>query len=108
MGWRVVKEQNWPQTLFEDDLGITGDDGVDLPRATEKQFDVQLSSREDGYRETFNLAPNEYLFNSEGFGVDLRFWLTLSPSASSPIVRAFTVGELYEAVQKAMRQQSEE
>jgi hypothetical protein len=37
-------------TRFEDDLGITGDDGGALLQAVEKRFAVQLSTIEDGYR----------------------------------------------------------
>ena len=57
-----------PETLFEDDLGITGDDGCELLQATEKHFWVCLSSPEDGYRRTFDLAPHEFLFHGEGLG----------------------------------------
>ncbi len=62
------KKQIAPETKFEDDLGITGDDGADLLEATEKRFNVSLCSKEHGCRETFNLGPNEYLFHPEGFG----------------------------------------
>jgi acyl carrier protein len=35
-----AKKNITPASKFEDDLGITGDDGVDLLKATEKRFDV--------------------------------------------------------------------
>jgi hypothetical protein len=54
------------ETQFERDLGLTGDDGIDLLEATEKHFGVTFGSDETGVRETFNLSPNEHLFNSEG------------------------------------------
>jgi acyl carrier protein len=58
-----------PDTQFERDLGVTGDDGDDLLIATEKRFHIQLVTEERSLRETFNMAPNEYLFHSEGGGV---------------------------------------
>jgi acyl carrier protein len=93
------KKQIAPETKFEDDLGITGDDGCDLLAATEKRFRVSLSSEKHGYRETFALGPNEFLFQSEG-GVFPEL-LTIF-RGHSPVVRTFTVGELYNAVQEAL------
>jgi len=77
------------ESTFEKDLGITGDDGVDLLRATEKRFDVRLSDAEHGYRTTFDLGPNEFLFHSEG-------WFPWPGS-----VREFKVGDLFDAVLKS-------
>jgi hypothetical protein len=97
--WRIPKVTVIASgTQFDRDLGITGDDGQDLLNATEREFGVRLSSEEHGYRETFNLAPNEYLFQSEGGAV----WEPTTLFGTS-IVRAFTVGELYEAVKRALR-----
>jgi hypothetical protein len=91
-----------PKTLFEDDLGITGDDGCELLEATEKRFRVRLSSPEDGYRRTFDLAQHEVLFHGEGIGWDLSDIISLfRPSVVPASVRAFRVGELFEAVKKA-------
>ncbi|QNI31299.1 DUF1493 family protein [Alloacidobacterium dinghuense] len=88
-----------PETQFERDLGLTGDDGSDLLEATEKRFRVTLASEEKGLRETFNLGPNEYLFHSEGWDIfPFRF---TSLFGVEPTVREFTVGELFEAVRKA-------
>lgn len=92
------KERIVPETEFEYDLGITGDDGCDLLEATEQRFRVALSSREHGYRNTFNLGPNEVLFHAEGFGPDL---LTIF-GRSAPVVVSFTVDKLYNAVRAAM------
>ena len=78
-------------TRFERDLGITGDDGSDLLQETERRFAIRLSSKEHGYRRTFSLGPDEYLFHSEGFD-----FLGLFSRGIS--VREFTVGELYDAV----------
>lgn len=51
-----------------------------------------LSSEERGFRDTFGLAPDEFLFHPEGLD-----FLGLC----SGRVREFTVGELYEAVSRA-------
>jgi acyl carrier protein len=97
--WASVpkKKEITPETLFEKDLGITGDDGADLLSATEKEFGISLSSEERGYRETFNLGPKEYLFNSEGWAP----W-ELTTLFGTSTVREFTIGELYYAVRKAL------
>jgi hypothetical protein len=87
-----------PDTQFERDLGITGDDGGYLLREIETHFAVQLSTKEDGYRKTFDLKENEYLFNGEGFPL----W-ELLPFVPRSTVRTFTVGELHEAIMAAVR-----
>jgi len=90
-------------TRFEKDLGITGDDGIELLSETEKKYGVLLFSEEDGCRKTFNLASNEYLFNSEGFN-PFSGILNLLRGEKDSIVREFTVGALYDAVcQAAMK-----
>ena len=61
------KKKITPESKFEDDLGVTGDDGVDLLRATEERFGVRLLDAGHGYRRTFDLGPDEFLFNSEGW-----------------------------------------
>lgn len=97
--WACIprRKQITPETLFEHDLGITGDDGCDLLQETERRFGVQLSSPEDGCRRTFGLGPNEFLFHSEGSWPDF-----LSPlSSPPPVIRRFTVGELFDAVRGA-------
>ncbi len=91
-----------PETLFEDDLGIAGDDGCELLEATEKHFRVCLSSPEEGYRRTFDLAPHEFLFHSEGLGWDWSEIVSLfRTSAMSPSIRASRVGDLFQAIKKA-------
>lgn len=97
-----------PTTLFEDHLGVSGDDGVDLLDATEKQFGVSF----EPLWETFSMQPNEYLFHGEGFGqIDLP-WLMgklwpFGPSIWKPTTcRKFTVGELYEAVYRKLTDQA--
>lgn len=96
-----------PETQFERDLGITGDDGCELLEAVEEHFATPLHTEEDGYREIFSLGANEYLFHSEGGFLPLfnsQPIITLFGSESSQFgsenVRAFTVGDLYNALQK--------
>ncbi len=62
---------------------------------------VNLAPDESGYRATFGLGPNEYLFNAEGTG----FGAALTTLFSNPSVRAFTVGELYQAVVRVQQRQ---
>jgi len=83
------------ETQFEKDLGITGDDGVELLEAVENQFGVCLTDSEGNLRNTFELKPNEYLFHSEGFDLLPLWWFGIG---HKPSVRDFAVGELYEAV----------
>ena len=99
-----AKKQITPDTEFERDLGITGDDGDELLKAAQKRFKVNLTDGENGYRTIFKLGPNEYLFNSEGFslGFGARDIITLfSNPDRNYTVRSFTVGELCEAIQRA-------
>jgi hypothetical protein len=99
-----AKKQITPDTQFERDLGITGDDGDELLLAAQKRFKVNFTDGENGVRTIFNLGPNEYLFNSEGFSLGFGgpaiVTLFSNPNMDYS-VRAFTVGELSEAVQKA-------
>jgi acyl carrier protein len=97
-----IREKISPETQFERDLGITGDDGCELLEAAESKFGIHLSSEEDGYRKTFDLAPNEYLFTSEGGMVH-----ELMSLFNNSVIRPFTVGELYSAVQHAIARKSE-
>lgn len=85
-----------PETLFENDMGVTGDDGVDLLEATEKRFNVDWTD----FRAVFNLKPDEYLFGPEGFGLFPLWWIGIG---RKPIIRPFTVGELYTVVCRTMR-----
>jgi len=85
-----------PETLFENDMGVTGDDGVDLLEATEKRFNADWTD----FRTVFNLKPDEYLFHGEGFGL---FPLWAIGIGRKPSIRPFTVGELYAVVCRTMR-----
>jgi len=81
-----------PETQFERDLGVTGDDGCELLEAVEKRFGVTLT------RETFNLRPNEFLFGPEA---SLGDFITLFKIRKSKL-RPFSVGEIHEAIRKEM------
>jgi hypothetical protein len=96
--WNVpVRQDILPETQFERDLDLTGDDGDDFLKATEMRFEVRLGNEETGVRETFNLRPNEYLFNSEGWGPSAHEIISLF-SGGPTVVRKFTVGEMFDAV----------
>src|SRR5450631_896091 len=92
--WQVSNRKSiGPETQFERDLGLTGDDGADLLEATEKKFGIVLCSEDKELRETFSLGPNEYLFHSEGLDIAPVFLSLFGREV--PTVREFTVGELY-------------
>jgi hypothetical protein len=97
-----IDEPIRPDTQFERELGITGDDGGELLQAVEKHFAIQLSTPTEGYRKIFGLGPHEYLFNGEGFPI----W-ELLPFVPTSTVRTFTVGELHEALVKTALRLSE-
>lgn len=90
------------ETRIERDLGVTGDDGAELLAAAEGYFGVALSTPEQGFRPTFGLGPNEYLFGPEGLGLlgvpTLIRWLRRQPR---PVYRDLTVTELHEAIRRA-------
>ena len=90
------------ETRLEKDLGVTGDDGVDLLEAAEKHFHVALCDPEEGVRPAFGLGPNEYLFESEGFDpIGLSVLIRWLRGETKPVTRDLTVLELREAVAKA-------
>jgi acyl carrier protein len=62
-----VKRQIDPETQFERDLGITGDDGSELLEAAQKKFGVDLAPDESGYRNIFELGPNGIPLQLGGF-----------------------------------------
>jgi hypothetical protein len=92
-----------PNSQFERDLGITGDDGSELLEAGQERFKVNLIDGDNGYRTIFNIGPHEYLFNSEGFSIgfgNTNIITLFSNPDKSHSVRSFTVGELCEALQR--------
>lgn len=83
-------------TRLDADLGITGDDGVELLEDAEKKFGVSFVTEERSFQETFGLGDNEYLFNSEGLDLlgigRLVSWLRKEPRS---VVKDLSVGELW-------------
>jgi len=64
-----------------------------------RHFDVPLAAENDGYRTTFGLQPDQYLFHSEGLdllgtGAFIRRLRGEAPAT----VRDLTVGELHKAI----------
>lgn len=94
-----------PNSRLEADFGITGDDGDEFLQEASRHFGVQLAHPINGYRATFALGENEYLFHSEGddlLGIgNLIRWLRKQPR---PIYRDLTIGELHSAILHAMPQ----
>jgi acyl carrier protein len=87
-------------TLLDADLGITGDDGVELLEDAEKKFGVSFVTEERSFQKTFGLGENEYLFNSEGvdfLGIGrLVSWLKKEPRS---VVKDLSVGELWRVLE---------
>ena len=95
------------ETRLDTDLGITGDDGDAFLKDVAERFDAELATPHDGYRSTFGLGPNEYLFHSEGvslFGVGPLLARLIRRGPDVPTtVRDLTVGELLSAVLRTKR-----
>ena len=53
-----AKRQIEPETQFERDLGITGDDGSELLDAAQKKFGVDHSTRDLWLGSPTNISPN--------------------------------------------------
>jgi hypothetical protein len=71
--WKVpIRQAITLKMQLERDLGITGDDSVELLEAAELKFKMKFESDRSDMRESFNLQPNEYLFNAEGWGLCFR------------------------------------
>lgn len=88
------RKQITEATMLEADLGITGDDGIELINAVDKAFNLELDSSGSRLREVFNLKENEYLFYSEGFD----FWGLSELLFGSSKVKSISVGDLYHAI----------
>ena len=86
-------------TRLEEDLHITGDDGVELLEAAEQAFGVSFFGDGVDFMELFELKENEYLFTAEGLdllGLDrLCRWLRNEPE---PVVADLSVGKLHRIV----------
>jgi hypothetical protein len=53
-------------TLLDRDLGITGDDGIELLEELQERFGVSFAGADGTLGETFGLEKGEFLFESEG------------------------------------------
>lgn len=83
-------------TRLEKDLGITGDDGVELLEEAEKVFDVSFSTEEEGFREAFSLKENEHLFHSEGIDfLGIVYLCRRLRGIPVPVIRDLSVGKLH-------------
>jgi acyl carrier protein len=90
-----------PEFQFERDLGVTGDDGVEILDEVQKRFGLEFSD------ESFGLDHNEYLFHPEGFAPFPFAFQSLFGQAT-PTVRPFTVGELYSVFKREMEKKANE
>jgi len=98
------------ETRLDADLGITGDDGDDLLRDVATHYQVTLCNETSGYRDTFELGADEYLFNSEGgslFGIGpLIGWIFRGFRERPPaVVVDLTLGRLHSVVVRQWRQE---
>ena len=83
-----------PDTQFDRDLGVTGDDGKELLEAVEGRFGIKLT------RESFGLEPNEYLFGPEASLPDFSELLSIFGNRPTKTLRTFAVGELFDVVKR--------
>jgi hypothetical protein len=83
-------------TLLERDLGITGDDGGELLEEIQNKFGVSFAGSDGSLRKAFGLAPDEYLFHSEGFSPFLFIASLLGFSIEK--VKPLSVGQLYRVI----------
>jgi len=98
-GWKskVINEA----TRLENDLGITGMDGVDFLQDAEKFFDVSFETEDENIRTLFDLKENEYLFSSEGFDLlGICYFLEWLRGEPHPVVKDLSVGQLHRALVK--------
>ena len=90
-----------PEFQFERDLGVTGDDGVEILEEVQNRYGIEFS------RKSLDLEDNEYLFHPEGFAPFPFVFQSLFGRAT-PTVRLFTVGELYSALKREMENKASE
>ena len=57
-------------TKLEKELGITGDDGVELIEFIQDEMKLSFVGADGSLREAFDLDEDEYLFNGEGFSLN--------------------------------------
>lgn len=103
-GWHR-KEIN-KHTRLENDLDITGDDGVELLEEAEKVFAVSFDTAEEDFRTLFSLQENEYLFSSEGFDLlGISYFCRWLRGDPHPVVRDLTIGQLHKVLVKLRSKQ---
>lgn len=94
---KAIDENTW----LENDLGITGDDGVELLEEAEKVFGVSFATEEEDFRQLFSLQENEYLFHSEGIDFFGIAWLCRKlRGIPAPVIRDLSVGQLHRVLVK--------
>lgn len=94
-----------PDTRLENDLGITGDDGSELLEKAAAHFGVQLADPVHGYRPTFGLGENEYLFTSEGLDlIGIGELIRKLRKQPRPIIRDLSMQELHNAILRSKSQ----
>jgi len=86
-------------SLLENDLGITGDDGSELLEEIQKYFSLSFVGKDGTIREIFGLEENQYLFHSEG--INMFGWLFTLIGKSKENIKPITVGQLYNASLRA-------
>lgn len=93
-------------TWLEKDLGITGDDGVELLEEAENVFGVRFSEGEEDFRQLFSLKENEYLFHSEGFDfLGVAYLCRRLRGIPAPVIRDLSIGQLHSALVEAHNKQ---
>lgn len=85
---------------LEKDLGITGDDGDVLLEAVAQRFSIPLQNTERALIDVLGLTEHEALFHSEGAGL-FGFFVELWCGKPVGNVRTMTVGQRFDAVQRA-------
>lgn len=83
------------ETLMEEDLGITGDDGDELLLAIQDEFGINFCDNEGSIKKAFGMKDNEYLFHSEGFSLF---------NSSKNVIIPLSVGQLYDVSEKLFNQ----
>lgn len=93
---KILIDEN---TLVENELGLTGDDGDEVLQEIEKVFELSFKGKDGSLREFFGLKDNEYLFHSEGFDILGVFKKLFGINNES--IKPFIVGELFKGALRA-------
>lgn len=94
----ILDENSW----LEEDLGITGDDGVELLEEAENVFGVRFCAGKEDFRQVFSLKENEYLFHSEGFDfLGIAYLCRRLRGIPEPVIRDLSIGQLHRALVEA-------